>query len=95
MRIMEILLTFLIITAILSLVSVTVAIWYLVLRIVKTLENVEKNMERIADDVERVLKNTDEITNRLNNILAPIEGIAKISPIFGWILNLLRFFRRK
>ena len=91
---METLLVILIITSILSLISTTVAIWYLVLRVVRTLESVERNMERIADDVERVLKNTDEITNKLNNILSPIEGIARLSPILRWIFKIFGFFRR-
>jgi len=93
MGMMEKLIALLIITAISSLVLTTIAIWYLVLRIVRTLENVERNMEKIAEDVERVLKNTDEITNKLNNILSPIEGVVKLSPVLGWILNIFKFFR--
>ncbi len=91
---MEILLKVLVVVSILSLISFAVAIWYLVLRITKTLESIDKNIKRMADDMERVLKNADSITEKIDNILTPIEKITKITPILGLVIRFFPFFKK-
>lgn len=84
----------LVVVSILSLISITVAIWYLVLKITKTLESIDKNIEKMADDMERILKNADSITEKIDNILTPIERITKITPILSLIVRFFPFFKK-
>jgi len=91
---MSILLNTFIIVAIISLILITVAIWYLVVKTVDTLKNIDKNMEKIADDMEKVLKNIDRVSEKVDNILNPIEKLVKISPILTFIWRFLPFKKK-
>ncbi len=91
---METFLSVFIVVAIFSVILTTVAIWFLVLRVSKTLESVEKNIEKMVDDMEKSLQNVESITKKINGILTPVEGIAKLTPLIGFLLRFTPFIKK-